>query len=230
MTKTHEQLMIELRHAKEKQDAVLSRQVLMELNKIHVVDPLDPCIDVANMKLIVGAHTAEVLAWACVPKAMRAAGMEALVRGGNAVSSHVEATDGRKTVMHLTGLALAGQSASHYIWFFQTAMSTKPKDKKIVREAVHGLMVREQHVWHLHAIGKALAEVNDSAGLRASLVQIALMATIKAKGPRNDDVQDLVQQMTEIHGAAAAEQLSVQVMNPLVWTAELESHNNLHMA
>ncbi|HDR9033375.1 TPA: hypothetical protein QDB07_000824 [Burkholderia vietnamiensis] len=72
-----------------------------------------------------------------------------------------------------------------------------------------------------------LVEARPTGIGRFSLLQIALMATIKAKGPRSEDVYDLVQQMTEIHGAAAAEQLSVQVMNPLMWTAEVEIERDL---
>jgi hypothetical protein len=223
MTKTREQLMNELRHAKEKQDAGLSQRVLKELHKLHVVDPLEPCIDTTNAKMIIDAHTNHVLAWTCIPTAKRNAALEALRAGGKTVTAHMDATDGRETVMHLAGLALAGGNMANYLFVLHTVTSTNARDQKLVRTGIHNLIVLEQHVQHLHSLGTALTEVNESDGPRASLIQIALMAAIKAHGPRSDNVNDLVEQMIEFHGAEAAEQLSVHVMNPLMWTAEMEA-------
>ncbi|WP_109479881.1 hypothetical protein [Paraburkholderia sp. C35] len=219
MIKTREQLMKELHVAKEKQDAGLSQRVLKELHKLHVVDPLEPCIGTTNVKMIIDTHNNHVLAWACVPKAKRNAALEALREGGKTVTAHVDATDGRETVMHLACLALAGGNTANYIFVLHTVTSTNARDKKLVVNGIHNLIVLEKHVQHLHSLGTALTEVNAESGPRASLIQIAVMAAIKANGPRSDNVNDLVSLLTEFYGDAAKAALSEAMMEKLMHAA-----------
>ncbi|WP_257765195.1 hypothetical protein [Burkholderia glumae] len=217
-------LMNDLRGAMKAKNAVAAKRILRALFDVHVLNPLDRCLDVANAKMLADTCDPTSLTWMCIPTQQREAAL------GAYLACSENAKDVQTMVMHLTGLAIAlSKHPERAVEFLQIPTDTSNATVQR-REVLARLQAIEATVRVPHSIGTAVTEVNATKEARYSLMQVTLMATIKASGPRSDVVNNLVHQMTEVHGEAATLQLAVQVMNPLIWTVELESHDNLHMA
>jgi len=201
----------------------------LPLATTYPIDPLASNLNAASANAFVERMSPPMLAWWCVPAETRHMALRALRSGKDVIKAHMDAKDTRSTVMQMVCLAIAGTDAEACIRVFQIAMDPKPEARKQIGTAIAFLML-EDGLARLHHQTMLEDTENDPGGQRYSLIQIALLAQIVAKGPRSEEVGRLVQQMTEIHGEAATVQLAAPVMNPLIWAAELEAPNAVHMA
>lgn len=200
----------------------------------YPIDPLEPNLSVAASKAFVDNVPPFDIAWACIPSEKRLMALKAIRAGKDALVEHMQAKDTRATVMHMLVALFAASDPETdpldaFLNVMQVAMDPKPEARKQIAHAIGDRMlkdgrVRLQHEAVIDNVRQATLWGEDV--VRYSLIQVALLALIvqmgPEKGPRCDEVHDLVALMTEIHGERAKHQLSPQVMNPLIWQAEAE--------
>lgn len=228
MSADRTQLLYDLRVAFETNDLASIVRLQGVLRKGVAVDPLAPCFDSSTAQIIADYCKPAMLVWHVIPEKHRKATGQAMLDGAQAVRKQMNADkEVCSTVMHLAVNMLAEEDLPRCITLFKMVTDDGPTADVGRRKVAQTLAHLDRAMASKFADCAVLVEARPTGTGRFSLLQIALMATINAKGPRSDDVQDLVQQMTEIHGDRARHQLSPRVMNPLIWTAEIENERDL---
>ena len=243
MKSTHDRLIddiVELEEKRVRGEDTLSLMIPWATK--YPIDPLEANLSVTGSKQIVDNVPPYDIAWMCIPAEKRLMALKAFRSGKDSFLNHLSAKDTRATVMlMLVALFVASNPdmdpMEGFLDVTEVVMDPKPEARKQIAHAIGDRMLKDGMVrlHHEAAIDNIhQMTLGGEVGVRFSLIQIALLAMIvhmgPEKGPRCDEVRELMTRLTEIHGDRARHQLSPQVMNPLIWTANLEASNAVHMA
>ncbi|WP_396329392.1 hypothetical protein [Burkholderia anthina] len=233
MKSTHDRLMddiVELEQKRVRGEDTLSLMIPWATK--YPIDPLEANMSVAASKKFVDNVPPYDIAWMCIPSEKRLMALKAFRAGKDTFVDHLNAKDTRATVMQmLVALFVASNPdmdpMEGFLDVVKVAMDPKPEARKQIAHAIGDRMLKDGMVRvHHEAAIDNIQQMTlwGEVGVRYSLIQIALLAMIvhmgPEKGPRCDEVHELVTRLIEIHGDRARHQLSPQVMNPLIWQAE----------